>query len=213
MGGSSEGAQGRRGQASLRQLLEGVLANLDLRGQFREHLAVLAWPGVAGRVVAAHAQAEGVRDGVLMVATDTPAWAQELQMRRRALIERLGAEVGPEVIRDIHFRSGLRERRRRPAVKAPRPGEVKLSGRQERRARAAAAPIEDPDLRARAERAFLALARMGQWRKQTGWRRCRRCGHWQRAGRHWCSSCAYSSTTRRRGRSWRRSGREGREQG
>jgi hypothetical protein len=213
MGGSSEGAHAKRGEASLRRLLEGVLANLNLRGQFREHLAVLAWPGVAGKVVAAHAQAEGVRDGVLMVATDTPAWAQELQMRRRALLERLAAEVGPGVIREIHFRSGLRRGRRKPAVRAPRPGEVKLSGRQERRARAAAAPIEDADLRARAERAFLALTRMGEWRKQTGWRRCRRCGHWQRAGRHWCSSCAYSGTTRRRGRSWLGGRRGEREEG
>ena len=141
MGGSSEGAHARRGEAPLRRLLEGVLANLDLRGQFREHLAVLAWPGVAGKVVAAHAQAEGVRDGVLMVATDTPAWAQELQMRRRALLERLAAEVGPGVIREIHFRAGLRRRRGKPPASAPRPGEVKLSGRQERRARAAAAPL------------------------------------------------------------------------
>ena len=211
MGGSSEGAHARRGEAPLRRLLEGVLANLDLRGQFREHLAVLAWPGVAGKVVAAHAQAEGVRDGVLMVATDTPAWAQELQMRRRALLERLAAEVGPGVIREIHFRAGLRRRRGKPPASAPRPGEVKLSGRQERRARAAAAPIEDADLRARAERAFLALTRMGEWRKQTGWRRCRRCGHWQRAGRRWCSSCAYSGTPRR-GRSWRGGGRGEKEQ-
>jgi len=213
MGSSSEGAHSRRGQASLRRLLEGVLANLDLRGQFREHLAVLAWPGVAGKVVASHAQAEGVRGGVLIVATDTPAWAQELQMRRRALLDRLAAEVGPGVIREIHFRSGLRRRRGKAPASAPRPGEVKLSGRQERRARAAAAPIEDPDLRARAERAFLALTRMGQWRKQTGWRRCKRCGHWQRAGRHWCSSCAYSGTTRRQGRSWRGGGRGEKEEG
>jgi predicted nucleic acid-binding Zn ribbon protein len=212
MGSSSEGARAKRGEASLRRLLEGVLANLNLRGQFREHLAVLAWPGVAGKVVAAHAQAEGVRDGVLMVATDTPAWAQELQMRRRALLERVAAEVGAGVIRDIHFRSGLRRRRGKPPAREPRPGEVKLSGRQERRACAAAAPIEDPDLRARAERAFLALTRMEQWRKQTGWRRCRRCGQWQRAGRHWCSSCAYSGTTGRRGRLWGGGGRGEREQ-
>ncbi len=204
MGGRSDATEGRGGEATLGRLLEGVLAGLDLGARYRERLAVVAWPQIAGRVVAAHARAEGVRDGVLMIATDTPAWAQELQMRRSALLERLAAEVGPGVIREIHFRSGLRRKRRSRAAPAQRePSEVKLSRRQERRIRAAAARIEDPELRAGAERAFLALARIGQWRKETGWRRCGRCGHWQRRGRRWCSSCTYLTANRRRGGRWR----------
>jgi predicted nucleic acid-binding Zn ribbon protein len=204
MGGRFDATKERRGGAALRRLLEGLLSNLDLGGRFREHLAVAAWPQIAGQVVAGHARAEGVRDGVLMVATDTPAWAQELQMRQRALLERLSAEVGPGVIREIHFRSGLRRRPRGrgPGAEQARPSEIKLSGRQERRIRATAARIEDAELRGRAERAFLSLARMGQWRKHSGWRRCRRCGHWQRVGRRWCSSCTYSRPARRGGKAW-----------
>lgn len=198
--GRSNANKRSRGGANLQSLLEGVLANLDLGGRFREHLAVLAWPQIAGTVVAAHARAEGVRDGVLVVATDTPAWAQELQMRRTALIARLAEELGPGIVREIHFRSGARRgRRSKPAPPERDPAAIQLSGRQQRRIRAAAARIDDPDLRGRAERAFLALARMGEWRKQAGWRRCRRCGHWQRIGRRWCSSCTYSDTGRRPG--------------
>ncbi len=203
----------RRGEAPLHQLLEGVLANLDLRGRFREHLAVLAWPEVAGRVVAAHAQAEAVRDGVLMVATDTPAWAQELEMRRKQLLDQISAQVGEGVIREIHFRSGRtrggsgrrwwpghRRRREWPSDGGgpAKPSQMKLSGRQQRRIKEAAAHIEDADLRERAERAFEALERMTAWRKQTGWRRCQRCGQWQRVGRRWCASCSRAGRRRRR---------------
>jgi predicted nucleic acid-binding Zn ribbon protein len=186
-----------RGQSSLGGLLEGVLANLDLRTRFREHLALLAWPQVAGRVVSSHAQAEAVRDGVLIVAADTAAWAQELQMRQKELVDLLAAQVGPGVIREVHFRSGRRRGRREP-VERLRPREVKLSSRQERQIKEAAQKIGEAELEQKAERAFAALARMAEWRKRTGWRRCRRCGQWQRVGKRWCSSCSRSGRGRRR---------------
>jgi predicted nucleic acid-binding Zn ribbon protein len=190
-----------RGQADIGSLLEGVLANLDLRTRFREHLAVMAWPQVAGETVAAHSQAEAVRDGVLIVAADSPAWAHELQMRQQELLRLLAARVGEGVIREVHFRSGLRRRGQKfssPRGRAGRPAELKLSGRQERQISEAAAKIEDEDLRERAERALASLARMAEWRKRNGWRRCRRCGQWQRVGRRWCSSCSHSGGRRRR---------------
>lgn len=186
-----------RGESSLGGLLDGVLANLDLRTRFREHLAVLAWPQVAGRVVSSHTQAEAVRDGVLIVATDTAAWAQELQMRQKELVGLLAAQVGSGVIREIHFRSGRRRGKRAPAERL-RPVEIKLSSRQERQIEEAARKIGEAGLEQKAARAFAALTRMAEWRKRTGWRRCRRCGQWQRVGKRWCSSCSQSGRGRRR---------------
>jgi predicted nucleic acid-binding Zn ribbon protein len=194
---------GPRGEAHLGQLLEGVLANLDLRGRFREHLAVMGWPQIVGRVVAAHSEAEGVRDGVLMVATDTAAWAQELQMRQRELLALVARQVGAGVIREIHFRSGRRRKRRveeskSRRVEQARPGELRLGGRQQKQIAEAAAKIEDEGLRERAERALAALARMTEWRRQAGWRQCQRCGRWQRVGRRWCATCSRGGGRRRR---------------
>jgi predicted nucleic acid-binding Zn ribbon protein len=190
-----EAVAGLRGEAGLGSLLEAVLGRLGLGLRFREHLAAGAWAEIAGRVVGAHTRAEGVRDGVLVVATDSAAWAQELQMRQGELLARLSARVGPGVVREIHFRSG-RERQRGRAKRGPRPAEVRLSRRHEQQVRRAAGHIEDADLRARAEGAFLAVARMAEWRRQNGWRPCRRCGQWQRVGRRWCSSCTHSGERR-----------------
>jgi predicted nucleic acid-binding Zn ribbon protein len=188
-----------RGEAHLGRLLDGVLANLDLRTRFREHMAVMAWPQIAGRVVASHSEAEAVRDGVLIVATDTAVWAQELQMRQRELLELIAKQIGAGVIREIHFRSGRRRKGgTAPTARRPRPAEIKLGGRQQRQIAEAAAKIEDEALRERAARAFSALARMAEWRKQGGWRQCRRCGRWQRVGRHWCSTCSHSGGRRRK---------------
>lgn len=189
----------RRGQASLGRLLEGVLAHLDLGSRLQERLALAAWAEVVGQVVAAHTRAEAVRDGVLLVAADTPAWAQELAIRRQELLAKLARHVGEGAIRDLHFRSGSLQRARGERRREPRPADITLSGRQLRQAMEAAQAIEDPALRARAERAFLALTRIGQWRRETGWRRCQRCGRWQRAGRRWCASCTHGVPRRRRG--------------
>jgi predicted nucleic acid-binding Zn ribbon protein len=194
---------GPRGEAHLGQLLEGVLANLDLRRRFREHLTVMGWPQIVGRVVAAHSEAEGVRDGVLMVATDTGAWAQELQMRQGELLGLVARQVGAGVIREIHFRSGRRRKRIVEESRSRRVGgtglsEVKLGGRERKQIAEAAGKIEDEELRERAERALTALARMTQWRRQAGWRQCQRCGRWQRVGRRWCATCSRGGGRRRK---------------
>lgn len=194
----TEGREQVKREASLGRLLEGVLASLDLGSRLREQLAVRAWGEIAGRVVASHTRAEVVRDGVLMVAADTPAWANELHMRRGELLARLAAQVGEGVIRDIHFRAGVRREEARKAGREQAPGRMQLSEQEERGAREAAASIADPELRARAERAFLALARMTRWRKEAGWRRCARCGQWQRTGKRWCASCLHGGQLGRR---------------
>jgi hypothetical protein len=187
-----------RGEAPLSRLLEGVLANLNLRSHFREHQVILAWPEIAGQVVSSHTRAEAVRDGVLIISADSSPWAQELHMRRQELLGRVAQRIGPGLIRDIHFRAGGARQVRRARPAQPRPAELRLSGRQQRQIAEAAAHIEDPQLRARAERAFLSLARISQWRKDTGWRRCARCGRWQRVGRRWCASCTHAAGRQRR---------------
>ncbi len=194
MGSSSDPKRAIREPSALAPLLEGVLVNLDLRSRFQEHLAVLAWPQIVGKVISSHVWAETVRDGVLIVATDTSAWAQELHMRRHDLLERVAEQVGKDLIRDIHFRTGGRGRGRAKKEEPvrPRPADMRLSSDQAEEIQEAAAKIEDPVLRARAARAFTALTRIEEWRRETGWRRCARCGNWQRAGRQWCASCTYS---------------------
>jgi len=179
--------------AGLGQLLEGVLANLDMGERLREHLVVTAWPQIAGRVVGAHTRAEVVRDGVLLVGTDSPAWAQELHMRKGDLLAKLRAQVGEGVVRDIHFRAGTRSAKggEKKDSSPPQVSNIRLSEEEIREAREAAEQIEDAELRAKAERAFLALAKMSRWREESGWRRCERCGQWQRTGRRWCGSCIH----------------------
>ncbi len=177
------------GAAPLKGLLEEALSHLDLGAKVLEQRACRAWEQLAGPVVGAHTRPETVRDGTFIIATDSPAWAQELHMRRVEFLAKLEAALGPGVVRELHFRSGFRARATQAARPEPRPSDLQLSARQVREIARASARIEDPELRRKAERAFASLTRISAWRKERGWRRCARCGQWQRLGARWCSSC------------------------
>lgn len=57
-----------------------------------------SWNTMVGKEIAEHAQPESLRDGVLVVRTDSTAWATQLRLMQRQLIARIGAAVGPGVV-------------------------------------------------------------------------------------------------------------------
>lgn len=60
------------------------------------------WDEFVGADVAAHAQPEGFTDGVLVVRTDSTAWATQLRLLAPTLRTRLDAELGAGVVRRIN---------------------------------------------------------------------------------------------------------------
>jgi predicted nucleic acid-binding Zn ribbon protein len=67
-----------------------------------------AWPELVGEAVAAHATPRRLRDGVLLVAVDQPAWATQLRWLEADLLRRLAEEVGAGVVGslDVRVRTG-----------------------------------------------------------------------------------------------------------
>ncbi len=59
------------------------------------------WDDAVGSVVAEHAKPLVLRDGVLTVAVDDPAWATQLTFLAPAIIERLSAEMGAGSVREV----------------------------------------------------------------------------------------------------------------
>ena len=63
---------------------------------------VTMWPELVGETLAARSRVRGVRDGVLEVAVDSPAWATELRYLESELVARASRQVGEGVVRSIH---------------------------------------------------------------------------------------------------------------
>jgi predicted nucleic acid-binding Zn ribbon protein len=62
------------------------------------------WTDLVGEGVAAHAEPVSLRDGVLVVAVDQPAWATELRYLGADLRRRVSEVAGTATVRSIRIR-------------------------------------------------------------------------------------------------------------
>jgi predicted nucleic acid-binding Zn ribbon protein len=63
-----------------------------------------SWPDMVGESVAQHSRPRSLRDGVLVVAVDEPAWATQLRWLEADLLARLEAVLGPGQVARIEVR-------------------------------------------------------------------------------------------------------------
>jgi hypothetical protein len=127
-----------------------------------------AWPEVVGEAVARRAWPLRIaRDGTLHVATASSTWAHELDLLGGEILERLAARLGDEAPLKLRFAVGpIPEPEAAPETPSESPNALAgVPEKIESEVSAAAAAIDDPDLRglvARAARASLLRARSGR---------------------------------------------------
>jgi predicted nucleic acid-binding Zn ribbon protein len=62
------------------------------------------WPEVAGPELAPHTRPLGVRDGVVVVAVDDPAWSTAVRFAEAALVARLAAVLQSDAVSGVEVR-------------------------------------------------------------------------------------------------------------
>jgi predicted nucleic acid-binding Zn ribbon protein len=68
------------------------------------HAVFSRWSEVVGGDVAAHARPVSLRDGLLVVMVDHPAWATQLGYLRGDLLRRLEEATGPGEVREVEVK-------------------------------------------------------------------------------------------------------------
>lgn len=154
-----------RGPMDFRDALSSYFNRVDRGGRREAARAVEVWPEAVGAEIAARTQATAVRGGELLVETDSPVWATELQAMAGQLVQAVNSAAGEELVRRVRIivAGGARGRRARGATAAPG-GPVAVPrvtvappSEEDRLAiERATASIEDDDLRAAAARAMAA---------------------------------------------------------
>jgi predicted nucleic acid-binding Zn ribbon protein len=86
---------------SLRDALAGVSRELGLPDPDRLATVLAAWPRIVGDELAAHARVQSVRDGVLVVAVDAPAFATQLRYLETDVRDGCARHVGDGVVRSL----------------------------------------------------------------------------------------------------------------
>ncbi len=112
----SPGARTRRGRGAAElsgsgkdgrdpTLLGDTLARMATERGWTQELSVAGvvgrWRELVGDQVADHCTPETFDDGLLVVRTDSTAWATNLRMLVPELLARLEREVGPDVVREV----------------------------------------------------------------------------------------------------------------
>jgi predicted nucleic acid-binding Zn ribbon protein len=108
------------------------------------------WPDIVGADIAAHAEPTSLRQGVLRVRTDSPAWATELAYLADELRVLVNGSVGHELVTEVRVWSG--------------PGPIVARPRNTRRLSdgpARPAPSEDPQAALRRARRAWSRRRVG----------------------------------------------------
>ncbi len=92
--------------ARVSDILEEVLAAQGLTSVTWMVRLSSRWPGIVGPILSGKTAPSKLRNGLLTVLVPDHSWAQELQLRKPILIERIGSVLGEEKVRDIRFVTG-----------------------------------------------------------------------------------------------------------
>jgi predicted nucleic acid-binding Zn ribbon protein len=79
------------------------------------------WEEIVGVEIAAHCRPERLEDATLTCVAESTAWATQIRMLSRSILERLGEAVGPGVVRRIQVHG--------PSAPDWRHGRLRVTGR------------------------------------------------------------------------------------
>lgn len=91
----------RRDPALLGDTVSSLVDQWGWRAEISVGGVIGRWPEVVGEQIAEHCQPETFEDGVLVVRTDSTAWATQVRMLVPRLLGRLAEDLGPDVVREV----------------------------------------------------------------------------------------------------------------
>lgn len=74
-----------------------------IQTKLQQYEAVNRWADVVGTRIAEQAEAVRIENGVLVVRVKSAVWRNELNMRKREIIEKLNRAVKTDAVKDIRF--------------------------------------------------------------------------------------------------------------
>ncbi len=88
----------------VKSTLAGLLAKFNLDKELARYEFVLHWKDIVGEDIAKRTRPECIRNGTLVVAVCSAAWAQELSFNKLMILKKLKAKLShEEVLRDVTF--------------------------------------------------------------------------------------------------------------
>ena len=115
---------GKRTKADPQSFGAAIEAFLKVRGwqdESRVHSVLSRWAEIAGPEIAGHCTPVSLRDGDLVLAAESTAWATQLRLMSRQIADRVNADLGATVVKTVRVNGPSSGRARKP-------GEWRVSG-------------------------------------------------------------------------------------
>ncbi len=93
-----------KGPATVGAALDRVMRHLGTPKLATVRSVFDRWPELVGENLASRAHPISLRDGVLLIGVDDPAWATQLRFMEADLVARIAAEFGPDEVVSIQIR-------------------------------------------------------------------------------------------------------------
>jgi hypothetical protein len=143
------------------ELVDKLLKGLGLDDRLQQYRALIIWEAVVGPQIAVRTRPVRIRDGVLEVNVDQPAWMQQLQLMKPKILARLNAELGKATIKDLYLKRGrVNHHQEKPADQPPAWRTVQLDDGEKQQVTGLLTAIEDHELRAEIEQFLLKQMRL-----------------------------------------------------
>jgi predicted nucleic acid-binding Zn ribbon protein len=98
-----------RAEGDPRPVADLVRALVDRRG-WQERMSIgrlrQEWPRVVGDGVAKRSEPVSLRDGILSIRADGAAWATELTLLSRSIVEKVDSYLGGGAVREVRVSAG-----------------------------------------------------------------------------------------------------------
>jgi predicted nucleic acid-binding Zn ribbon protein len=91
---------------SIGEIIDAMVARLGLKQKIKRARVVEEWPRLVGEIIARQTRTERIREDTLFVIASSPVWAQELELMKPKLLQKIRQEIGKGVITDIRFKAG-----------------------------------------------------------------------------------------------------------
>lgn len=90
-------------------ILKQLFRNPEWKEKLQASLPLLRWQEIVGDKIARQSQPESLRDGVLQVRVENPAWLHHLRFLERDLCHKLNKQLPSLEIKELRFRQGSLE--------------------------------------------------------------------------------------------------------
>jgi predicted nucleic acid-binding Zn ribbon protein len=89
---------------SLQNVIFDVLKEFGLDKKARDYELLTDWARIVGEKIASATVAEKLEKGILTIRVKNTVWRYELTMQKASILEKIAAEFGSGLVRDIQWR-------------------------------------------------------------------------------------------------------------